>query len=40
MADIVVANRVIDLYVVHGVDEPKFVPLIDALGHETPKKKA
>ena len=39
MVDIVVANRFIDLYVVHGVDKEKFVPLISASGQETPKKK-
>ena len=30
MIDIVVANRFIDLYVLHGVDEPEIVPMIDA----------
>ena len=32
MTDIVAANMFIDLYVVHEVDEPKFVPLIGASG--------
>ena len=32
MTDIVAKNRFIYLYVVHGVDEPKFVPLISASG--------
>ena len=40
MTNIVATNRFIDLYVVHEVDEPKFVPLIGASGKESPKKKA
>ena len=47
MSEIVLANRCIDLYVLHGVDEPKIVPMIDAnipldsaSGQGTPKKKA
>ena len=39
MADIVAKNMFIDLYVVHGVDEPKFVPLIGALGKKLPKRR-
>ena len=30
MIDIVVANRFINLYVLHGVDEPEIVPMIYA----------
>ena len=30
MTDIDVVNMFIDLYVLHGVDEPKIVPMIDA----------
>ena len=40
MIDIATASRFIDLYAVHGVDEPKLVPLIGSLRRETPKKKA
>ena len=47
MSKIVLGNRCIDLYVLHGVDEPKIVPMLDvnipidgALGQGTPKKKA
>ena len=40
MTNIIGANRFIDLYVVHGIDEPRFVPLIGALRQETLKKKA
>ena len=29
MTKIVLANRFIDLYVLHGVDEPKIVSMID-----------
>ena len=44
---IIATNRFIDLYVLHGVDEPKIVTMIDAnipadgaSMQETPKKKA
>ena len=41
MTNIVAANRFINLYMVHRVDEPKFVPPpIGASGQETPKNKA
>ena len=30
MDGIVLANRCIDLYMLHGVDEQKIVPMIDA----------
>ena len=30
MSEIVLGNRPIDLYVLHGVDEPKIVPMIEA----------
>ena len=30
MSEIVLGNRSIDLYLLHGVDEPKSVPMIDA----------
>ena len=47
ISEIVLGNRCIDLYVFHGVDEPKIVPMIEAnipldgaSGQGTPKKKA
>ena len=47
MSEIVLGNRCIDLYVLHGVDEPKIVPMIEAnipldgaSGQGTHKKKA
>ena len=30
MSEIVLGNRCIDLYVLHGVDEHKIVPMIEA----------
>ena len=30
MSEIVLGSRCIDLYVLHGVDEPKIVPMIEA----------
>ena len=30
MSEIVLGNRCIDLYVLHGVDEPKIMSIIDA----------
>ena len=47
MSEIVLANRCINLYVLHGVDEPKIVPMIyanilvdGASAQETPKNKS
>ena len=46
MSKMVLGNRCIDLYVLHGVDEPKIVPMLDvnipiegASGQGTLKKK-